>query len=265
MNPIIDNEHNRKKCQKFTPLNEVNDMLDLAGYTRNLFGKKVLEYSFGSGNIIKQIIKRYIEDARYQNIDVDSISAGLADDIYGIELDHQLYDQCICDLDGIVSNYGVPKVKWTFVCEDALQWATDLKFDLIIGNPPYISYHDIDKENRKYIREHFSTCKKGKFDYCYAFLEKGVDLLAPGGKLVQLIPSNIYKNVFAAEIRKKLLPGVSIVWEYPNSQLFEGTLTSSSILVYENRSNIETISYRATPKAKTVQIEKDVLEISGFF
>lgn len=259
MNPIIDNEHNRKKCQKFTPLNEVNDMLDLAGYTRDLFGKKVLEFSFGSGNIIKQIIKRYIEDAIYQNIDADSISAGLADDIYGIELDRQLYGQCICDLDGIVGNYGIPKVKWTFVCEDALQWSTDLKFDLIIGNPPYISYHDIDKENRKYIREHFNTCKKGKFDYCYAFLEKGVDLLASGGKLVQLIPSNIYKNVFAAEIRKKLLPGVSIVWEYPNSQLFEGTLTSSSILVYENRNNIESISYRATPKAKTVQIEKELL------
>ena len=33
MNLIIDNKHNKKKCQKFTPLNEVKDMLDLAGYT----------------------------------------------------------------------------------------------------------------------------------------------------------------------------------------------------------------------------------------
>lgn len=38
-------------------------MLDLAGYSRDLFRKKVLEYSFGSGNIIKQIVKRYVEDA----------------------------------------------------------------------------------------------------------------------------------------------------------------------------------------------------------
>ena len=90
-----------------------------------------------------------------------------------------------------------------------------------------------EEENRKYIRENFTTCKKGKFDYCYAFLEKGVGLLAPGGKMVQLIPSNIYKNVFADKLRKKLLPGVSTVWEYPNSPLFENTLTSSSILMYE--------------------------------
>ena len=259
MNLIIANEHNRKKCQKFTPINEVNDMLDLAGYTHGLFDKTVLEYSFGAGNIIKQIVRRYIEDALSQGIDIDSISIGLTNNIYGIELDQQLYDQCICDLDEIVSDYGLPKVNWTFVCADTLQWTTDSRFDFIIGNPPYISYHDIDEENRRYIRENFTTCKKGKFDYCYAFLEKGINLLAPGGKMVQLIPSNIYKNVFAAEIRKKLLQGVSIVWEYPNSQLFEGTLTSSSILVYENRDNITTISYRATPKAKTVQIEKNLL------
>lgn len=248
-----------KKCQKFTPQNVVKDMLDLAGYTHGLSGKKVLEYSFGTGNIIKQIVKRYIEDALAQNIPVDSISAGLAADIYGIELDQQLYNQCVCDLNHLVSDYGVPYVNWSFVSTDALQWTTDIRFDFIIGNPPYISYHDIDEENRKYIRENFTTCKKGKFDYCYAFLEKGVGLLAPGGKMVQLIPSNIYKNVFADKLRKKLLPGVSTVWEYPNSPLFENTLTSSSILMYERREDIATISYRASPKDKTIQIMKGLL------
>lgn len=172
MNPIIANERNKKKCQKFTPLNKVDDMLDLAGYSRDLFGKKVLEYSFGSGNIIKQIVKRYVEDALTQNIDVNNISSGLSADIYGIELDPQLYDQCISDLNEIVRSYGISTVNWSFVCTDALQWTTDIKFDFIIGNPPYISYHDIDETNRKFIRQNFRTCKKGKFDYCYAFLEK---------------------------------------------------------------------------------------------
>ena len=104
---IIANERNKKKCQKFTPLNKVDDMLDLAGYSRDLFGKKVLEYSFGSGNIIKQIVKRYVEDALTQNIDVNNISSGLSADIYGIELDPQLYDQCISDLNEIVRSYGI--------------------------------------------------------------------------------------------------------------------------------------------------------------
>lgn len=265
MNSIIANEHNKKKCQKFTPINEVNDMLDLAGYSHGLFGKTVLEYSFGSGNIIKQIVKRYIEDAFSQKRPIRSISEGLASDIYGLELDQQLFNQCICDLNEMVKSYGLPEVNWSLVCADTLQWSTDSRFNFIIGNPPYISYHDIDGANREYIRQNFSTCKKGKFDYCYAFLEKGINLLAPGGKMVQLIPSNIYKNVFADAIRKKLLPGVSTVWEYPDSQLFEDTLTSSSILVYENRDDITAIAYKAAPDAAAIQIEKVLLKDKWVF
>ena len=50
MKSILDIENNKEKCQKFTPLNIVENMLDIAGYTTDLVGKKVLENSFGSGN-----------------------------------------------------------------------------------------------------------------------------------------------------------------------------------------------------------------------
>ncbi len=46
MKSILNTENNREKCQKFTPLNIVDDMLDMAEYTTNLMGKKVLENSF---------------------------------------------------------------------------------------------------------------------------------------------------------------------------------------------------------------------------
>lgn len=55
------------------------------------------------------------------------------------------------------------------------------------------------------------------------------------------------------------------MWEYPNNQLFEDTLTSSSLLVYENRNSIRTINYRVMPKSKTVQIEKKLLEDKWVF
>ena len=55
MKSILNIENNREKCQKFTPLNIVDDMLDMAEYTTNLMGKKVLENSFGSGHILKSI------------------------------------------------------------------------------------------------------------------------------------------------------------------------------------------------------------------
>lgn len=68
MSSIISNAKNKEKCQKFTPDEVVTSMLDLADYNHNLFGKRILEYSFGSGNILKAIVKRYIEDALSNSI-----------------------------------------------------------------------------------------------------------------------------------------------------------------------------------------------------
>ncbi|WP_390890291.1 Eco57I restriction-modification methylase domain-containing protein [Dolosigranulum pigrum] len=34
------------------------------------------------------------------------------------------------------------------------------KFDYIVGNPPYISYANIDTKNREFIRKNFDSCKK---------------------------------------------------------------------------------------------------------
>lgn len=49
-----------KKCQVFTPLNYVGKLLGSVGYTESLFGKKVLENSCGDGNILIEIVKRYL-------------------------------------------------------------------------------------------------------------------------------------------------------------------------------------------------------------
>lgn len=87
MSSILEIGKNKTKCQKFTPSALVDTMLNLVNYNADLMGKTILENSFGSGNIIKAIVVRYIESAIAAGIDPLSISAGLAQDIYGIELD----------------------------------------------------------------------------------------------------------------------------------------------------------------------------------
>ena len=54
-------------CQIPTPKTYVIQMLDYIGYTDKLFGKKVLENSCGEGNILLEIVRRYVESAKKEN------------------------------------------------------------------------------------------------------------------------------------------------------------------------------------------------------
>ena len=259
MESILDTGNNKEKCQKFTPLNIVENMLDIAEYNTNLMGKKVLENSFGSGNILKSIVRRYIKDSLNKGIPPNRISIGIENDIYGIEIDKALYTNCINDLNNMISYYELPPVKWSLYNVDALEWNNPVKFQFIIGNPPYIAYRFIDENNRKKLKEKYITCSKGKFDYCYAFIESAIQMLNEKGKLIQLVPSNIYKNVFANELRKLLLPQIVSIHEYPNKKIFGSTLTSSSIFLYDKNYSSTNIKYKNVTDRKNYKVLKNTL------
>ena len=75
------------------------------------------------------------------------------------------------------------------------------KFDFIIGNPPYITYSDLNKTTRSFIKKKFYSLFRRKPDYYYAFIERSIKALADDGKLAYLIPNNIFKNRFADRLR----------------------------------------------------------------
>lgn len=129
MSSVLEKTEIRHKCQKFTPALMVSTMLDISGYTHQLFGKKVLENSFGSGNILKGIVERYIASCITEDITNEKISFGLGNDIYGIELDQELFSTCKKTLNEIVSTHNLPPVDWKLYNEDALTWNSNVRFD----------------------------------------------------------------------------------------------------------------------------------------
>lgn len=254
-----------KKCQVFTPAQNVKVLLDSVGYTKHLYGKKVIENACGDGNILTEIVRRYIVDSINEDKSVNDIKVGLENDVFGAEIDNFHYMNCLNNLNDIAKSYGIEGVIWNILNDDFLKHKFEFEFEFVIGNPPYITYRDLDDETRKYLKDNYESCKHGKFDYCYAFIEASILCLKDTGRLAYLIPSSIFKNVFAQELRNMILPYTSKIIDYTTQKLFENALTSSAILVCDKGTISPSIEYQDIANSLTYDLNKTALTEKWIF
>ena len=254
-----------EKCQVFTPTKIVEDLLDAVEYKKNLFGKKVIENACGDGRILIEIVRRYITDSLDQDKSLEEIKQGLQADIYGVEIDTSHYKSCLHNLSLVAESFKISDVVWNVFNGDILKQHSKDDFDFVIGNPPYIKYHDLDNKTRDYLRKNYDFCKRGKFDYCYAFIESSIHSLNPNGKMAYLIPNSIFKNIFAQDLRNMILPYTTKIIDYTIQNLFDTARTSSAILVCQLNSSNSTITYKNVYTDQQFPISKSSLSQKWIF
>ncbi|MRX82908.1 Eco57I restriction-modification methylase domain-containing protein [Eggerthella guodeyinii] len=259
MSSVIDNEKTKKKCQVFTPTAVVEDMLDHLNYQNNLMGKKVLENSCGDGQFLVKIVKRYIDSSKSEGFSDEEIGMGLSSDVYGIELDETHFDKCIENLNMVINECGIKEVKWQIYNRDALRNPIEEKFDFIVGNPPYISYWDMDESERSYIKENYSTCNSGAFDYSYAFIEECLLRLSDTGRLVYIVPNSLFKTSSGKKLRRYMLPHLCAIYDYTTAKIFEGVLTTPAIIVADKSFDVGNIKYKDMSTNLILEIDKKKL------
>lgn len=219
-----------ENCKIYTPDNWVGILLDEVGYKTDLYGKRVLENSCGTGNILRRIVERYIVDAIAHGYSTEQIKDGLEHDIVGLEVDAKASTICKRRLTFMAKKHGIVDVKWNIIVCDALTYDSH-DFSFVIGNPPYITYHDLSSTDRELLRQKYETCKKGRFDYCYAFIEQSINSLQLGGKLAYIVPNSILKNVWAEGLRSFLRPYLRKILDLKNKNVFEDVTLSPVIIV----------------------------------
>ena len=245
-------------CKIFTPDSYVEELLDIAGYNQKLLGRSVLENSCGDGNILKEVVRRYIVDSLKRGYNPEEIRAGLEADICGVELEQKHAIKCRENLDREAEGFGIHGVNWNIICGNYLKIQLNREFSYVLGNPPYIVYRDIEKEEREYLRSHFESCKEGKFDYYYAFIEKSIHNLEENGCMAYIVPSSIYKNVFARRLREKIQPFLTGVYDYTSQNKFPGTTISSTILCVRRQVSVD-FCYRDMQQKKEFWLHKELL------
>jgi adenine-specific DNA-methyltransferase len=129
------------------------------------------------------------------------------------------------------------------------------KYDIIIGNPPYIRIQNIDKKYLNELKNELKSISLGNIDMYYAFIEKS---LLYSNKIGFIIPNSFIKNKSGFFIRDIIKDRLKYIYDFKNEKVWNNISTYTAIIICENEIS-NTIQY----ETKNLKIEKDKSELSN--
>jgi adenine-specific DNA-methyltransferase len=166
---VLDKKHKKDNGVFFSPRSYRQKLWNIVKANVSSTPSKVLEPSFGAGEFIFDALEIY------PNVIIE-----------GVELNKQLYDAVSTDIGQQYKNIKLHQ-------KDFLEFTTDTKYQLIIGNPPYVVIKNIPNEYR-----HVMTGRPNL--YC-CFLYKCINMLDNDGILAFVLPKSILNTSYYDKLR----------------------------------------------------------------
>lgn len=108
-----------------------------------------------------------------------------------------------------------------------------MKFDFVVGNPPYVRVQNLDEETRDFLRKTYKTVS-GKFDIYIPFVERGLEWLKDGGKLGYIVPNTFMTRRYGEKLREYLLNFKIIhILDFGDSKVFDDATNYPAIVIVE--------------------------------
>jgi hypothetical protein len=109
-------------------------------------------------------------------------------------------------------------------------------FDVLIGNPPYVSVKSQDNEIKEHIKKNYKYSKGA--DIYVAFIEKSLNLLARRRSLSFIVPNKFFGADYGKSIREYLRAGkveISSIWDLKDEKIFEALISVIVISILNQR------------------------------
>lgn len=108
------------------------------------------------------------------------------------------------------------------------------RFDLCIGNPPYVRTKNLESEYLKKIRSEFETCASGNIDLYYAFVERYSKL---SKETCLIVPNGLLSNASAKKLRSIIRDRLDLLIDFKHELAFKEARTYSCIFKIGDGSN----------------------------
>ncbi|MFA9398771.1 MAG: Eco57I restriction-modification methylase domain-containing protein [Clostridiaceae bacterium] len=218
---------------------------------------KILDPSCGCGNIlipiftyIKSIYEENIEEINAINsldLDKNSINKHILDNnIFGFDIDGFALNLFKIDIFSIACYINSENI----IKQDFLKEEESTKFDIIIGNPPYIGHKTISRDYSSYLKNNFKDVYKDKGDISYCFFKKALVKLKDEGK-VTFITSRYFIESPSGEGLRNYLVEKSIITkivDFYGIRPFKGKGIDSAIIFLVNTKNNKETTRIIRPK-----------------
>jgi adenine-specific DNA-methyltransferase len=179
---------------------------------------KILDPACGCGNILIPCFK-YLKNIYLKNLteinaannlslSEENIAIHIIDNnLHGTDID--MYSIKVLALD-LFNESEYVNEKNLYAIDFLVEFEED-KFDVIIGNPPYIGHKSVDREYSRRLKSDYKNIYKDKGDISYCFFIKSFEILKPYGK-VSFITSRYFMEAQSSkELRKVITERTSII------------------------------------------------------
>ena len=144
-------------------------------------------------------------------------------------------------------------------------------FDIVLGNPPYVKLQNlmrVDPDVVTYLTaerggDTYQSARTGNFDLYLPFIEKGLRLLAPNGRMAYIAPSLWTVNEYGEGLRSLVRRGRHLDrWlDFKSHQIFEDVITYTALQFY-TREPREVVRIAVGPNGEMADIDWSDAELA---
>lgn len=192
---LISNEDRKVNGAFFTPTYIVDFIINEVSPKPT---DRCLDPSCGCGAFLIGLVEYY------KNKHAKSVKQTIKENIYGSDiLNYNVKrSKIILSLFGLLNNEIIEESDFNIYHQDSLKADWGNKFEVIVGNPPYVKFQDLSDENRKYLIDNWDTIENGTFNLYFAFFELGHKLLESDGRLGYITPNNYFTSLAGLSLRQ---------------------------------------------------------------